>query len=316
MTFVVDSTHDQIPKEVPQVIDSYENAFPAQIPSEHTTPMTSAGAVVENVTHETMAQIPTQQITQQQHLQQQQQQQQPLPVAENVAPVAAEPPKDLEAASPTKSQPVRKISRFLVSPAILTVTNEKTVQNICVEEPVKSPQPTNSSNQPPNFIQNVQNVTNPSPDKPIDPQIQGLQQQQQQLQQQQPQQQERHEPAPQPQITPHPPPVLNVPTQISGKIAEFISAVKPEGAPFINPTDIISQTNAMEAKEFIQQQLKKPLGPDHINTLEQLKIELENITHVHMMNKLLAENETAQLSPEMAENQLSEEGKFAEKLQI
>lgn len=105
-------------------------------------------------------------------------------------------------------------------------------------------------------------------------------------------------------------PILNVPTQLSGKIAEFIAVVQPEGAPFINPTDIISQTNAMEAKEFIQQQLKKPLGPDHINTLEQLKIELENITHVHMMNKLLAENDAGQLSPgEMAEmNQLPDDG--------
>lgn len=83
--------------------------------------------------------------------------------------------------------------------------------------------------------------------------------------------------------------VLNVPKQLSGKIAEFISAVNPEGAPVINPTDNISQTNAMEAKEFIQQQLKKPLGPDHINTLEQLKIELENITHVHMMSAQSAE---------------------------
>lgn len=104
--------------------------------------------------------------------------------------------------------------------------------------------------------------------------------------------------------------VLNVPTQLSGKIAEFISAVNPEDAPFINPTDNISQSNAMEAKEFIQQQLKKPLGPDHINTLEQLKIELENITHVHMMTKFMAENEgsSSQLSPEMNVNQQTMEG--------
>lgn len=107
--------------------------------------------------------------------------------------------------------------------------------------------------------------------------------------------------------------VLNVPIQLSGKIAEFISAVNPEDAPFINPTDNISQTNAMEAKEFIQQQLKKPLGPDHINTLEQLKIELENITHVHMMTKILAENESgsSQLSPEMNAGQQSSDGRYS-----
>lgn len=45
---------------------------------------------------------------------------------------------DLEAASSNKPQPVRKISRFLVSPAILTVTNEKNVQNTCIEETDKS----------------------------------------------------------------------------------------------------------------------------------------------------------------------------------
>lgn len=97
------------------------------------------------------------------------------------SPVAApaEPTKDLESASPTKSQPVRKISRFLVSPAILTVTNEKSAQNICIEDPIKSPLPVTSSNnnnninnnsstiaQSPNF---VQNVTNMVPDKPNDP---------------------------------------------------------------------------------------------------------------------------------------------------
>lgn len=48
----------------------------------------------------------------------------------------AEPMKDLEAASSNKAQPVRKISRFLVSPAILTVTNEKSVQNTCVEDSI------------------------------------------------------------------------------------------------------------------------------------------------------------------------------------
>lgn len=92
-----------------------------------------------------------------------------------VAPVQTEPSKDLESASPTKAQPVRKISRFLVSPAILTVTNEKSAQNICVEDPIKSPLPTVINNsatmatQPPNFIQNVANI---SPEQQFDPQKQ------------------------------------------------------------------------------------------------------------------------------------------------
>ena len=95
----------------------------------------------------------------------------PAPAPAPVAVVQPEQPKDLESASPNKSQPVRKISRFLVSPAILTVTNEKSAaaQNICIEDPIKSPLPViNNSTitQTPNFIQNV------SPDKQIDPQNQ------------------------------------------------------------------------------------------------------------------------------------------------
>lgn len=169
MTFLTDSIHDQIPKEVPQMMDSYENAFPVQMLVEHPPSMQPVVAVLESVAKESIAQMqPQQQQQQQQQPQQHLQQHQPMPMAENATPVVADPPKDLEAASPTKSQPVRKVSRFLVSPAILTVTNEKTVQNICVEETVKSPQPTNSANQP-NFIQNV---TNQSSDIPVDTQNQ------------------------------------------------------------------------------------------------------------------------------------------------
>lgn len=117
-------------------------------------------------------------------MQQQQQQQQVIVAADTTtaapviasaptpAPAQIEPPKDLESASPTKSQPVRKISRFLVSPAILTVTNEKSAQNICIEDPIKSPLTVinnSTTTQSPNFIQNMTNI---SPDKQIDPQNQ------------------------------------------------------------------------------------------------------------------------------------------------
>lgn len=55
--------------------------------------------------------------------------------------VVAKTSTDVESAntSPIKSAPVRKISRFLVSPAILTLTNEKTVQHSATTENVSSP---------------------------------------------------------------------------------------------------------------------------------------------------------------------------------
>lgn len=76
----------------------------------------------------------------------------------NVQFVITESSKDLEAASPIKAQPVRKISRFLVSPAILTVANEKSVQSSCVEEPIKSPPPTNVAIQSTNPVPTSSNA--------------------------------------------------------------------------------------------------------------------------------------------------------------
>lgn len=175
--------------------------------------------------------------------------------------------KDVEAAPPKtdKAHPVRKISRFLVSPAILTVTNEKSVPHTPTDEhaprtpnamvnaevPFETIAPSNVVNQP--------NVVNLSSELAAASNI------------------------------------LNVDPALSGKIAEFITSVNP---PF-NATEILGQPNSIAAKE-LQEQLKKQIGPDHINTLEQLKIELENITHAHMITKLLADNDIAvQLTPEM-----------------
>lgn len=100
--------------------------------------------------------------------------------------------------------------------------------------------------------------------------------------------------------------------QLSGRIAEFISAVNSDGAALINTTEMLAQSNTMDPKEFLQQQLKKPLGPDHINTLEQLKIELENITHAHMINTILVDNDS-QFPADMLVNQALNEGNFAER---
>lgn len=220
--------------------------------------------------------------------------------------------KDIETVSPTKAQPVRKISRFLVSPVISTINNEKTVQSL-QEEAITSPalpeQPSinmmiipkaeeldiksvhNDPNQQPfqhaiDINQTAINFVKQVVDENLGNEIASASA------------------------------ILSVHPHLSGKIAEFISAVNPDGTQFINPTKILSQSNAMEAKEYIQQQLKKPLGPDHINTLEQLKIELENITHVHMLNKYLADvDDTSnsfmgmgQLSPDMTFNQQMAEG--------
>lgn len=78
---------------------------------------------------------------------------------------------------------------------------------------------------------------------------------------------------------------------VSGRIAELISAVNSDGAALINTSEMLAQSDIIDPKEFLQQQLKKTIGPDHINSLEQLKIELENITHAHMINTIFSDNE-------------------------
>lgn len=132
------SNNDQIPKECTLVTDSAETMSSSLVMTDKTTPtqnvISSTGVVApDNVTQENVVSVP---------------QQSPTSMESNAATVATERSKDLEAASPTKSQPVRKISRFLVSPAILTVANEKSVQNTCVEESVITT-PTNVINQTP-----------------------------------------------------------------------------------------------------------------------------------------------------------------------
>lgn len=221
--------------------------------------------------------------------------------------------KDNETVSPTKAQPVRKISRFLVSPVISAIANENTVQAL-QEEAITSPAlcepPSTNMMMTPKIeefeIQNVHHDPNQQPfQNAIDINQTALNFVKQVVDENL-----GNEIA-------HASAILSVHPHLSGKIAEFITAVNPDGTQFINPTEILSQSNAMEAKEYIQQQLKKPLGPDHINTLEQLKIELENITHVHMLNKYLADvDDTSnsfmgmgQLSPDMTFNQQMAEGK-------
>lgn len=223
-----------------------------------------------------------------------------------------EPIKDIETVSPTKVQPVRKISRFLVSPVICTITNEKTVQPL-QEEAIASPalpeQPSMNMGMIPKADElELQHVHNDPNQQPF-PNAIDINQTAINFVKQVVDENLGNEIASASAI-------LSIHPHLSGKIAEFISAVNPDGTQFINPTEILSQSNAMEAKEYIQQQLKKPLGPDHINTLEQLKIELENITHVHMLNKYLADADDSsnsfmgmgQLSPDMTFNQQMAEG--------
>lgn len=168
-TFAAESiAHDHLPKDgAGQGIlnAANENAFPVRVPVEQAAqPIQQATSMFGGVSQDAIIQM------------QQQQQQQTMATAADSAPATAvavaststpastEPLKDLESASPTKSQPVRKISRFLVSPAILTVTNEKSAQNICIEDPIKSPaiNPTLAQSAP-NFIPSMANT-------PLDPQ--------------------------------------------------------------------------------------------------------------------------------------------------
>lgn len=70
----------------------------------------------------------------------------PRKVEQVAAALVAESLKDLEAASAPKALPVRKISRFSVSPAILTVANERVVQSVMrVDEPAATSEPDNAS---------------------------------------------------------------------------------------------------------------------------------------------------------------------------
>lgn len=162
--------HDQLPKDVANhaMNPASEANYPEQAAAQ-SIPQGTATNMYCGVSQEAIMQM------QQQQQQQHQPASTPQVPAATPAPAQSEPPKDLESASPTKSQPVRKISRFLVSPAILTVTNEKNAQNICVEDPIKSPLPavinnsTMAATQSPNFIQNMPHI---SPDKQFDPQNQ------------------------------------------------------------------------------------------------------------------------------------------------
>lgn len=94
---------------------------------------------------------------------------------------------------------------------------------------------------------------------------------------------------------------------VSGRIAELISAVNSDGRRLINTDEMLAQSNIIDPKEFLQQQLKKTIGLDHINSLEQLKIELENITHAHMINTIFVDNE-AQFDLNLAGGQAMSEG--------
>lgn len=176
MTLAPNSTQDQMPKEVSQVIDASNNAFiPVQLSTEQTTPVQTAVGLSDAagaLAPETIAPIaPIAPIAHQ-----------PVATVENKTPtVVSEPQKDLEAASPTKAQPVRKISRFLVSPAILTVANEK---SICIEEPIKSPPPTIT--QAPNVLSSdIHQIPSQNQVQQLIPNDDQLRAQQQQQQQQQ-----------------------------------------------------------------------------------------------------------------------------------
>lgn len=139
MMLLNNSTLDQIPKEISLATDSSDQISPPQsMPTDQMMKTQNVVGGSDGVTPENVAAVPVPAIVPVP--------QQPATSMENTVPVVAEPSKDLEAASPTKAAPVRKISRFLVSPAILTVANEKSVQNICVEEPIESPPPTTTTN--------------------------------------------------------------------------------------------------------------------------------------------------------------------------
>lgn len=238
--------------------------------------------------------------------------------------LVAESLKDLEAASAPKVQPVRKISRFLVSPAILTVANERVAQNVArVDDPVTTSEPDNAPNEPYDLEQQLDQV------QQTDQMYNAVNLEQRQMTAQnyiQPdlsryvEDARRHKEfrckslshcgnSAAHQLLSS---LVTFSTAItyrfvSGRIAELISAVNSDGRGLINTDEMLAQSNIIDPKEFLQQQLKKTIGPDHINSLEQLKIELENITHAHMINTIFVDNE-AQFDLNLAGGQAMSEG--------
>lgn len=202
-----------------------------------------------------------------------------LTVAQNVRVNQINVPsvKDIEAAPPgDNAQRVRKISRFVVSPATITVTNEKINQ---MQPPTEENATTiaASTQQIPIQIQ-TGNVIIPETTMPTIPVNFNA----------------AH-------LIANAPAMFAANPQLSGEIAQLMSTVQAQsGNTSITPNEILSQSQP--ATEFLQQHLKKPL--DHINTLEQLKIELENITHGHMIFNLPNPN---QISPEMLMQQQMEQ---------
>lgn len=172
--------------------------------------------------------------------------------------------KDVEAAiisdKVIKPQPIRKISRFLVSPAILST------------DPVVPPklQPIlgeSSEPQPAKFTPSDLSLTLDAVNEA-----------------------ETLSSIPQPNhpVVQSPTAILTIDQQvqyIGSSLANQPSAIyvvdssSGEGLS-VDPNNTLQQANSATTP-----QNSKPLGPEHINTLEQLKIGLENITHAHVTTK-------------------------------
>lgn len=76
---------------------------------------------------------------------------------------------------------------------------------------------------------------------------------------------------------------VGVEGSVTGVVTPDTGALQPEVG---TPTE--GQIEAIVAALGTEPQANKVVGPEHINTLEQLKIGLENITHAHVMNAAAA----------------------------
>lgn len=178
--------------------------------------------------------------------------------------------KDVEAAIISEKevprQPYRKISRFRVSPAILTADTHTPVVlpsiTPTVSELIETAELPETIIAQPDLSLSLGAVNDAET-------LSGI-------------------PQPNHAVVQSPTAVLTIEQQvqyIGSSLANQPSAIyvvdpaSGEGLP-VDPNNALQQANAATTP-----QTAKPLGPEHINTLEQLKIGLENITHAHVVTK-------------------------------
>lgn len=164
-----------------------------------------------------------------------------------------------------KPQPIRKISRFLVSPAILSVDAAslpkiQSGNNSVLIEAIEPSSPFTPSELTLSLAAVNETETLSTVLPPGHP-VANAQNQPMTIEQQ----------------------VQYIGSSLANQsVLNYVVDPNGEGISVYDPNNANLQNNPVATTP----QNPKPLGPEHINTLEQLKIGLENITHAHVTTKL------------------------------